>query len=40
VLPKPIVDKLHRLELEFFNKYQNLLATYMKSIGGLDLTLV
>ena len=40
VLPKTIVDNVHRLELEFFNKYQNLLAAYMMSLNGLDLTLV
>jgi hypothetical protein len=40
VLPKAIVENLHRLEMDFFNKYQNLLAVYMRSINGLDLTLV
>jgi GINS complex subunit 1 len=38
VLPRGVKANLHRFEIEFFNSYTTLLATYMRSLDNLDLT--
>lgn len=38
VLPRGVKGNLHRHEIEFFNAYTTLLATYMRSLDNLDLT--